>query len=158
MVGNMYEVAADETWELFGSFLEGAHAGLVAIVSAAPLATPARTALISSAAALGYGREACTFVTIAPADGSEAEGARLDPQSLFLILEGTDPICLVATDSPAAALISSAYRCPIEPGKASRALGRTVVAFKDFTALLATPQNKQVAWALLKKLPKLEER
>lgn len=42
--------------------------------------------------------------------------------------------------------------------KASRAFGRTVVAFRDFDAMLDDAQDKQVAWALLKKLPHFGER
>ncbi len=34
-------------------------------------------------------------------------------------------------------------------------MGRSVVAFRDLAALMNTPEDKQRAWALLKKLPKI---
>lgn len=145
----MYEVALDETWELFGPYLDGARSALVCAVSGHPLSARGRAALESSAEALGYGRGSCTYASLD--DG-------LDPSALFLLLEGLDPLCLVATDEAAARAIGQTYRCRIEPMKASRAFGRTVVAFRDFDAMLDDAQDKQVAWALLKKLPHFGER
>jgi len=42
-------------------------------------------------------------------------------------------------------------------GKPGRAFGRSVVAFRDFDAMLDDGQDKQIAWALLKKLPRFGE-
>lgn len=144
----MYEVARDEAWELFGTHLDGAQTGLVCVVSSHPLDERSRVALESSAEALGYGRAACTYVTL--------EGG-LDAQALFLLLEGLDPLCLVATDEAAARTLGETYRCRVELMKPSRAFGRTVVAFRSFSTMLDDGQDKQVAWALLKKLPRFGE-
>ena len=62
-------------------------------------------------------------------------------------------LCLIATDSTAAAALGRAYRCEVPLGKPGRAFGRSVVAFRDFDAMLDDGQDKQIAWALLKKLP-----
>ena len=91
MSGNKYEVALDETWELFGQYMSGAHAGLCCVISSEPPSEAAAKALDSSLAALGYGRDACTYVV---SDG-------LDQQALFVLIEGLDPICIVAADGKA---------------------------------------------------------
>ena len=147
--GNMYEVTLNETWDLFGAHLDGAHAALVCVLSAKPLEERGCTALRSSADALGYGRDACTFIALVAGDG-----ILLDEQALFLLMEGLDPVCLVAADNDAAEALGRAYRCSVETGKANHVFGRTCIAFRDFDAMLDDGQDKQIAWALLKKLPK----
>ena len=152
--GNMYEVTLEETWELFGSYLNGAKAGLVCIVSEKPLSAEAKSALENSAAALGYGRAGCTFATLADADNKTA----LDAQALFLLIEGLDPLVVVATDAEAARSLGGAYRQDVPLDAPFRLFGRSAVAFAAFESLLENAQSKQVAWALLKKLPKFGER
>lgn len=148
MSGNKYEVALAETWELFGQYMSGAHAGLCCVISSESLSEAAEKALDSSLAALGYGHDACTFV--APGD--------LDQQALFVLIEGLDPICIVAADGKSAALLGQAYHLAVPSGKATRLLGRITVSFLDFESLLKTPQDKQIAWALLKKLPRFGDK
>ena len=53
--------------------------------------------------------------------------------------------------------LGRAFRCDVALGKPGRAFGRSVVAFRDFDAMLDDGQDKQVAWALLKKLPRFGE-
>ena len=137
----MYEVALDEAWELFGEHLDGARSALVCVTSAQTLSERSRAALDSAMASLGYGSGACTFATV--------EG--LDDQALFLLIEGLDPLCLIAADQAAAQALGRAFRCDVAPGTPS------VVAFRDFDAMLDDGQDKQVAWALLKKLPRFGE-
>lgn len=153
--GNMYETALDETWGLFGAHLDGARSALVCVLSEHSLDEESRKALNGSAAALGYGRDACTFATLRARD---ADGAELDRQALFLLTEGLDPLCLVAADGQAARALEQAYRCDVPLGRPSRVFGRTCVAFRSFAAMLDDGQDKQVAWALLKKLPRFGER
>lgn len=143
----MYEVALDEAWELFGEHLDGARSALVCVTSAQTLSERSRAALDSAMASLGYGSGACTFATV--------EG--LDDQALFLLIEGLDPLCLIAADQAAAQALGRAFRCDVALGKPGRAFGRGVVAFRDFDAMLDDGQDKQVAWALLKKLPRFGE-
>lgn len=193
--GNMYETALDEVWDIFGAYVTGSHAALVCVVHAQVLDAQARRALNSSAAALGYGDNACAFVTLggeanagdagasmndmasmasganaatstsASASGGLTEtsdastgvsGASLDPldaQALFLLLEGLDPLCLIAADVAAAQVLEKTYRTQVPLGKSCRVFGRTCVGFRSFAAMLEDAQDKQVAWALLKKLP-----
>ena len=143
----MYEVALDEAWELFAEHLDGARSALVCVASGSGSSERSRAALNSAMASLGYGSGACTFAAV--------EG--LDDQALFLLVEGLDPLCLIATDSTAAAALGRAYRCEVPLGKPGRAFGRRVVAFRDFDAMLDDGQDKQIAWALLKKLPRFGE-
>ncbi len=144
MSSNKYEVALDETWDLFADQLSGARAGLVLCVSAEKLGSKAAGALKSSAKAFGYGEGSCTFASV----------SGLEANALFVLVEGIDPICLVATDGKGAALLGQAYQCSVPSGKPSRLLGRTCVAFLDFEQMLENDADKQIAWALLKKLPK----
>ncbi|MEE0845916.1 MAG: hypothetical protein U0L71_06940 [Eggerthellaceae bacterium] len=143
----MYEVAAQESRDLFGAFLSGSELPLVCVASGAPLEGTARTALENSARQLGYG-DACTFVVLECPEGS------LDAPALFTLIEGLDPLCLIAADADAARLLSEAYRCPVPQGGATRLFGRPTVAFRSFPAMLRSPDDKQRAWALLKKLPR----
>ena len=143
----MYEVALDEAWELFGEHLDGARAALVCVASERPLSERSRSALNNAMASLGYGNDACTFAVV--------EG--LDDQALFLLIEGLDPLCLIAADQEAARALGRAYRCDVPLGKPGRAFGRDAAAFRDFDAMLDDGQDKQIAWALLKKLPRFGE-
>ena len=148
MTGNKYEVALDETWDLFGSFMSGARAGSICVLGSQALSPEARNAVESSAKALGYGQDACTYVVT----------DELEERALFVLLEGLDPLCLVVTDGKTAALLGQAYHRSVPTGDACRLLGRTTIAFMDFESLLATPKDKQIAWALLKKLSKLGDK
>ncbi len=154
MKGNMYETALAETWALFGDYACGSETALTCAVSTSPLTIEAQRALNSSFATFGYGRDATTFVVIRGTSGQEQP---LDPQALFTLIEGFDPLLLVATDADATRLLAEAYRCALPLDDASRAFGRTVVAFRNFEALMESAQTKQVAWALLKRLPKFGE-
>lgn len=141
----MYEVAAREVHDLFGAFLSGHELPLACVISSQALGDEARAALANSARRLGYG-DACTFVVLS------CEESQLDAPSLFTLVEGLDPLCLVAADSDAARLLSEAYRCPVPEGDLSRPFGRPTVALHSFEAMLRTQRDKQIAWALLKKL------
>lgn len=148
MTGNKYEVTLDETWELFGQFISGARAGDFCIVSATALSDTARSALESSAKALGYGAEACTYVVTRELEGN----------ALFALIEGLDPFHLIATDESSSNMLGEAYRKEVAVGGDTRLFGRTCIAFPDFEVMLETPEKKQVAWALLKKIEKAPRR
>lgn len=143
----MYEIALDEAWELFGAYLDGARSALVCVLSGSALDERSRAALCSAANSLGYGPAACTF----------ARTDELDEAALFQMIEGLDPLCLIAADSQAAQALGRTYRCDIPLKKPSRAFGRSVVAFSSFASMLNDGQDKQIAWALLKKLPRFGE-
>ena len=59
---------------------------------------------------------------------------------------------------PAAAqALAAAYGQPAVPGEHGRLFGRDIVAFHRFEDLLDDATHKQKAWALLKKLPRLDQ-
>lgn len=185
---NMYAAAADSVWRAFEAHLSGNEMGLWCIVSEKPLGEAARKALSNSAAALGFGETACTFVILQPMEsatttsanesasmsarananpngdanaetgrnGNTRENAALDAKSLFRIVEGIDPLCVVATDAVATSALSSAYRQQVPPDAHCRLLGRDAVTFYLFEDMLKESGSKQKAWALLKKLPRLD--
>lgn len=152
---NIFCASADEVRELFGDYLDGVDPCVVLCVSARPLSPEAREAMRKSAAALGYGENACTWATLLPRDPS-AEGGdiALDPQALFLLVEGLDPLCIVGLDEEATAQLGSAFRTAFEPDAPARVFGRPAVMFRHFEGQLESERGKQHAWHLLKSLPK----
>ena len=144
--GSMYEVTAEGVLAVYGSVLEATGAETMMAVSSAAPPEAARKALTASAEALGYGRDGVALVVTDGALGSN---------DLLTIVEGLDPLCLIAADEGAAALLGQAYRRDVPLDDAYRLMGRSVVAFRDLASLMDAPDDKQRAWALLKKLPKL---
>ena len=139
---------------LFGDYLEGSAACPVLVVSNQPLGDAARDALAKTFASFGYGTaDVCGYATLVPAADPDA-GIALDPQALFLLVEGLDPVCVVCADETAAACLGKAYRVDYELDAPIRVFGRPAVAFRDFAAMLADENGKQRAWHILKSLPK----
>ena len=116
------------------------------VVSETPLGAPARAALEKSAASLEFGSAPLAVVV------AETEEGKLGAEDARTIVEGLDPVALVATDAFAAELLSAAYRTPVTLDAPNRLLGRTAVIFEYFEGLLTSDNGKQCAWALLKKL------
>ena len=81
----------------------------------------------------------------------------MDGNDLFTLMEGVDPLRVVATDTAAAQALAAAYGQPAVPGEHGRLFGRDIVAFHRFEDLLDDATHKQKAWALLKKLPRLDQ-
>ncbi|MEG1253685.1 MAG: hypothetical protein RSD25_02035 [Raoultibacter sp.] len=161
----MYEVGLEQAWESFAAHLSGAREGLICVVSNHPLDAPARTALESSFAALGWGAQAGVFLTLHAQGVREAASAEkvraredvagetmLDESTLFEAIEGIDPLLLVAADKQATEALGHAYHQEIPCDKHSRLFGRTTCAFTSFSTLLTEKETKQKAWKLLKTL------
>ncbi len=77
-----------------------------------------------------------------------------DPQALFLLIEGLDPLFLIVCDDAAARQLEAAYHAELARDAANRLFGRDAVVFRNLSALMGTPRDKQRAWALLKSLPR----
>lgn len=152
---NMYEASLVETQHRFSTRLSGAAECTFLVVSSTPLAEQAQSALENSARALGYGTAACTFLVVGSTIEHDGKAAPLTGAEAFAAIEGLDPLALVVADSAAAAVCSQAYRCTIPLMDKSRLLGRDAVAFEGFATMLDSPQEKQRAWGLLKRLPRL---
>lgn len=144
----MYENIARTTWSAFESHLEGTRNGVVFVLSKSPLGAEARRALKNSAEKLGFGERACIFCSLANPDGAGKLGAG----ELFDVVEGLDPLVIVAADSESIRALSETYRTDIPPLSRTHVFGRNVVSFKHFESMLAQANDKQIAWALLKKM------
>lgn len=142
----MFEVTGESVLTLYESHLTGTPASTLLVVTEKTLSTEALTALEKSAASLEFGGAPLAVAVIETPEGS------LGAEDVRTIVEGLDPVALVVVDAFAAELLSTAYRLPVALNDKNRVLGRTVVAFEDFEALMKTPADKQRAWALLKKL------
>lgn len=138
-----YGAAARDIGELFADYLEGDADRPALVLSADALADDARAAIEKSFAAFGFSAESCSF----------ARCGELDPQAVFLLVEGLDPLYVIASDHAAIALLAKAYRADYPNDSPIRVAGRSGVAFADLHALMATPESKQKAWKLLKSLP-----
>lgn len=169
---NMYSVARDTVLERYAPYIIDGNitqsSFLFCVVSHNPLNHEARQALERSAQALGYGAVGCFFVVLSPKND-----AFLESDKLFSLIEGIDPLALVIADSLALQTIEQAYRIAqeaiylgkkreeaktftLQPNKYTRILGRDAVTFSSFEATLSTPNAKQRAWAILKKLRRAE--
>ena len=143
MSGNKYEIYINKTWETFDKHLSGARDGLFCAISENELSEGAHNALLSTAKSLGYGQSA-TFVTL----------KNLDSNKAFELVEGLDPLCIVACNAQSAKTLAAAYRTDVNLNALCRLFGRTCVLFENFESMLNTADSKQRAWALLKQLPK----
>lgn len=142
----MFEVTGESVLTLYESHLTGTPASTLLVVTEKPLSAEALTALEKSATSLEFGEAPLAIAVIETPEGS------LGAEDVRTIVEGLDPVALVVADAFAAELVSTAYRLPVALNDKNRVLGRTVVVFEDFEALMKTPADKQRAWALLKKL------
>jgi len=146
-----YGAAAQEICELFADYLEG-DGGRPAVAIGGHAASPAaRNAIEKSLEAFGYGSSACTFVSLSPLN-EQAEGGdiALDPQALFLLVEGLDPLYVISIDANAAAMLGKAYRTEVALDAPARLFGRSSALFANLDALLETAEGKQRAWRILK--------
>ncbi len=134
--------------DLYSDYVGEGGSTLACVVSSRPLSEAARNAAESSMAALGYGKGSTLIVL-------SVDDVALSDQDLFSLIEGLDPLAVVATDAPAAATLSHAYHIDMKPDDSCRLFGRDAVAFRDLESMLATPEDKQRAWALFKKIPRL---
>ena len=165
---SIFGAGAASVAELFEDFIEGFQdnsACIALALSARPLDGNARDAIEKSLAALGYGQDACTYATLASRGAaaerealaqpeSPAQEAMLDAQALFILVEGLDPLFVVAADELSTRKLGEAYRTAFEPDSAIRVFGRPAAAFQDLPSLLATENGKQRAWFLFKSFPK----
>lgn len=153
---NIYEVTTENVLEAYGVFLNFSDSTerrigrlLALALSSEELNQVGRNAIEKSLQALGYGTGCCAFATMT------TDGTKLGEQELLALTEGIDPLLLIICDARCAEALTKAYRAQVEPGSAGRLLGRPYVAFSNFESLMETPEGKQRAWALLKRLPKL---
>ena len=140
--GNIYAYAREQVMAQHAKRIEGSSEGLALVVFSEPLSDAARNALDKSFAAIGYDSDACTFADI----------GGLSADDVFDVVEGIDPLVLVATDAGAAKLYSQAVRQDFPPMRTVRVFGREARAFPKLNDMLETERDKQSVWHLLKSL------
>ena len=153
---NIFEAGAAEVPQLFGDFIEADSLGkqcIVLTLSMKKLDAKSRNAIEKSLIALGFGEESCTYATVQPSRHDDSpDNMPLDARALFLLVEGLDPLCIIATDWQTIDLLNTAYRTELQLDATVRIFGRPSAAFENLPALLETDAGKQKAWALFKAL------
>ena len=150
---NIFEAGAAEIPQLFADYIENEPQDgmcVVLAISSAPLGPLERNAIEKSLVALGFGEESCTYALLAPP--SEDDAVRLDARALFLLVEGLDPLRIIAADAKTLDLLADAYRMTVAPDSAMRIFGRPSACFENLAVLLQTDAGKQKAWAVFKTL------
>lgn len=150
--GSMFEHAARSVMALYGGFVKGRPDSSLLIVSEHRLPSDASEALKASADRLGYGRNGCAWVVLREPGADDASAARLGESDLRTIVEGVDPIAVIATDGTSARALCDAYGARASVDSMTRMNGRRVVLLGDFPSMLADDDAKQRAWRLLKRL------
>ncbi len=145
---SLYSAAAQEVFELFDDYIEGAFDRPFLVVCSQELDDAATTAIEKSLAALGFASPAYSLVRLDP----EEAPCALDEQAALLLIEGIDPLHVICTDARAGDVLGKAYRTKLAPNAVVRLWGRTGVAFDDLGALIGTEAGKRTAWELLKAL------
>lgn len=148
-----YGAEATDICELFGDYLQGNANRPALVMSANALGEEARSALEKSLGAFGYESPACTFATLTPATASAGVGGELDAQAVFMLVEGLDPLYVIAADARSCEALAAAFRADFPTDSPARAFGRPAAGFTNLESLLQTPDGKQRAWKILKSLP-----
>ena len=148
-----YGAAAAEVAELFADYLEGDASRPAFALSQRKLDADSRNAIEKSLESFGYTQDACTFATLFPADAAiEGGDVPLDPQALFLLVEGLDPLLVIATDAEAADALGKAYRTTYPADAPARIFGRPGAVFQNLSKLMQSETGKQKAWSVFKSL------
>ena len=148
-----YGATAREIHELFADYLDGDGSRPVMAIGSRIASAGERNAIDKSLEAFGYGANSCTFATLSPID-AQAEGGdiALDAHALFLLVEGLDPLHVIALDAAAVSALGNAYRTSFRTDAPIRVFGRQSAAFENLDALLGSQAGKQRAWKVLKSL------
>ena len=148
-----YGATEREMSELFSDYLQGDSSRPALVIGQRLPSSNVRNALEKSMESFGFEPETCTYASIRPiTDSGEDNDAALDHQALFLLIEGLDPLYVIAVDSFATNLLSQAYRTQLAEDAPIRVFGRPSAAFSNLEAMLETPDGKQSAWRVLKSL------
>lgn len=145
---SLYNAAAQEVFELFGDYIQGAFDLPFLVIAARELDPSAANAIEKSLGALGYGAPAYSLVLLNP----EGAACALDDQALTLLIEGIDPLRIICTDAETAVVLEKAYREQLRLDATARFWGRSGVVFENLAQLIGTEQGKRKTWELFKTL------
>ena len=136
---NIFEVTGESVLMLYGSHLTGAPTSTLLVLSETPLGDAALEALEKSAVSLEFGTAPLAQVVV------ETDEGKLGAEDVRTIVEGLDPVALVACDAFAAEALSAAYRTPVTLDADNRLLGRTTIIFPRRQATgLGAPEEAAV--------------
>lgn len=107
---NIFEVTGESVLMLYGSHLTGAPTSTLLVLSETPLGDAALEALEKSAVSLEFGTAPLAQVVV------ETDEGKLGAEDVRTIVEGLDPVALVACDAFAAEALSAAYPHTRDPG------------------------------------------
>ena len=137
---NIYGYGRAHAFERYADRLEGNRDGIALVIFTEKPNDAAKNALEKSFAAIGFDAGACTFAYIDD----------LAPAEVFALVEGIDPLALVACDAKAAELYGQAVRQEFPPMRRMRLFGREARAFTQLNAMLEQEADRQAVWHLLK--------
>ena len=140
--GNIYAYSREAMLDAHAERLAGNDAGLVLVVYTEAPSEVAKNALDKSFAAIGYGNDVCLYANV---DGLEAG-------NVFDLVEGIDPLGLIACDAKAAELCAQAVRQPFPPMQKMRLFGREARAFAQLNTMFDTETDRQAVWHMLKSM------
>ena len=137
---NIYGYGRAHTFEQYADRLEGNRDGIALAIFTEQPNDAAKNALEKSFAAIGLDAGACTYAQI----------DNLKPDEIFALVEGIDPLALVACDAKAAGLYGQAVRQEFPTMQRMRIFGREARAFAQLNAMLEQEADRQAVWHLLK--------
>ena len=137
---NMYGYARARVFEELADRIAGNRSGIILAVFTEEPSDAAKNALEKSFAAIGFGAGAVTY----------AQLSGLNSDETFSLVEGIDPLALVACDESAATLCSQAVRQAFPLMQPVRLFGREARAFRRINAMFETEADRQALWHLLK--------
>lgn len=137
---NIYGYGRIRAFEKHADRLEGNRDGIALVIYTEQPSDAAKNALEKSFAAIGFDAGACTYAQIDD----------LMPDEIFALVEGIDPLVLVACDAKAAGLYGQAVRQEFPAMRRMRLFGREARAFPQLNALLGQEADRQAVWHLLK--------
>lgn len=143
----VYGHAARSVLAKYAAFAEGSANCSLLVLSTGPLEADARTAICASAERLGYGKGGCAWAWT-----GDAATERLAGTDLVTLVEGLDPVGVIATDARALAALAEAYGEEATPNSIARMNGRWMVGLNGFEEMLRDSDAKQLAWRLMKRL------
>ena len=142
-----FETIKNNLFKRYGAHLAGNENGLFVTVSSGTANKNVQNALESSALQLGFPKDATKQAVTAINDVEQ-----LEPKELIFIIETLDPLAVLASDIAATKSLADAYHMQIALETEQRLLGRPLLCFENFEDKISSPEDKKLAWKLLKHL------
>ncbi len=142
---NIYEFEAARTLKLYAPFISGTGNNTVVVIGENAISPNIQKAISDSAERLGYGKNACSWVSVK----SQNDERTLEANDLRMIIEGINPLSIIALNKTSAELLGQAFGLQIPLDTHTRILGRDIAALKDFALALEDQTYKRIAWKAL---------